>query len=73
MFRKLLPFAAVLFLAACAGTGITTHSTCSHCPKQCCEHCEDCKNCECGCDDNKVDEKPCKICMESKRKNQLNN
>lgn len=73
MFRKLLPFAAVLFLAACAGTGVTTHSTCAHCPKQCCKHCEDCENCECGCADNKVDEKPCKICMESEHKHQLNN
>lgn len=73
MFRKLLPFAIVLFLAACAGTGIATHSTCSHCPKQCCEHCEYCENCECGCADNNVDAKPYKICMESERKHQLNN
>lgn len=72
MFRKLLAFAVVLFLTACAGTGVT-HSTCSHYPKQCCEHCIDCEHCECDCADNKVHQKPCKVCMESEHKYQHNN
>lgn len=72
MFRKTLPFAVVLFLAACAGTGVT-HSACSHCPKHCCEHCEDCQDCECGCAAHKAGEEPCKICMESECKNSQNN
>lgn len=63
MYKKLIAFAFVLFLTACAtGESIPHNFASGHC------HCSHCADCQCeNCDCAEHQQEPCEICRESEK------